>query len=245
MDVRRVKQAVHEKLHRLGFDIVPFSGAYFLMKLRVETMERLAINTVIDVGANRGQFVDEIRSSGWQGDVLSFEPLPTVFAQLSRRAAGDPGWTAIEVALGEVNGTREINVAANTWSSSLLPIADTHLAAAPASRYVERHPVEVRTLDDVLGELGLLEGRIFYLKVDTQGYELAVLAGASAAVQASAAIELEVSLTELYEGQPLIVDVLRHMLDLGFVPISMAPSFISDGRVLQRNALFVRAADEP
>jgi FkbM family methyltransferase len=244
VDIRTLKESFHARLHRLGFDVVPFSGAYFPQKFRVETMARLGIDVVVDVGANRGQFVDEIRAAGWHGDVVSVEPVRAVYVELESRAARDPKWQTVQAAMGEVTEPRSLNISENTWSSSLLPIADAHLRAAPTARYVGEETVMMRELDAVLSDLGLLDGRILYLKADTQGYELGVLKGAANAINTCAAIELELSLLTLYDGQPLVREVIQYLLELGFVAVSMAPSFSSEGRVLQMNGIFERVAEQ-
>jgi FkbM family methyltransferase len=239
MDLGRFKTVAHQTLHRLGFDVVPYSGRYFSSKLRVETMRRCGVSLVLDVGANEGQYVEEIRRDGWAGSVVSLEPLLDVYRVLALKTQSDERWTALNIAAGAIAAQRVINVAGNTWSSSLLPLTERHTDAAPASRYVSTEIVKIEPLDDIV-DLLRINDNTFYLKADTQGYELEVLAGAVAVLQRTAAIELELSLVELYEGQPLFADVMRSVRDLGFVPIDLSPCFVAGGETLQMNGLFVR-----
>jgi FkbM family methyltransferase len=240
MDIRQLKTRVHSLLHRCGFDIVPYSGRYFPSKRRIETMYRTGVSVVIDVGANRGQFVDELRGGGWHGPVVSIEPHPSAYAVLADRADADHLWSTINVAVGAKRGAAVLNLADNDASSSILPMTDRHRAVAPESRFGESIEVVVETIDSVVEDRHL-DGT-FYLKIDTQGYELEVLRGAVATLEACAAVELELSLEELYEGQPLMADVSRWLLDQGFIPIAQWPILVDPGGApLQMDAIFVRA----
>ena len=234
--LRDLKAAAHDRLHRIGFDVVPYTGRYFPSKRRVETMLNLGVRLVIDVGANTGQWATQVRRDGWKGDIVSLEPLPNAFRELESNVADDPRWSAVSVAAGSGPEEKRLNVAANSASSSLLPAGAIDI---PAARYVDSVLVRVESLDSTLTRLGFLPGPN-YLKVDAQGYELEVLHGASETLKHSVAVELELSLAEFYEGQPLAADVLRYMLDAGFVPMSLDPVLFLDGQVLQMDCLFTR-----
>ena len=81
-----------------------------------------------------------------------------------------------QCALGAEEGTSEINIAGNSWSSSLLDMARAHANAAPESAYVGKYVIEVKTLDSVYSEYANDNSRPF-LKIDTQGYTKQVLDG--------------------------------------------------------------------
>lgn len=229
-------KAVHGGLHRLGLDVVPYSGRYFPGKLKVETMQRLGVAAVIDVGANTGQYAREIRRAGWRGRIVSFEPLPNAFLDLLANQRGDASWEVRNYALGAARGQAAINISRNSWSSSFLPIAELHIDSAPDASYVGTADVPVERLDDQIGD----ESGPLYVKVDTQGYELEVLKGAEESLRRTVAVELELSLGRLYEGSPLAADVIRYMADSGFVPIGIEHGFhASDGALLQMNVIFV------
>src|SRR5205823_1885414 len=145
----------------------------------------------------RGQFASELRKDGWDGEIVSFEPLPSAYAALATRASSDTQWTAVNVAIGAARGVATLKVAGNEVSSSLLEMSERHRAAAPESEFVEEVDVNIETVDSVVAKWHL--GGRFYLKIDTQGYELDVLLGADSTIDACPAIELELSLEELYE----------------------------------------------
>jgi FkbM family methyltransferase len=239
VETRRIKTRIHEAFHRCGFDIVPYTGRYFPSKRRIETMRATDVTTVVDVGANEGQFVHEIRRDGWAGPVVSIEPLPAAYSALTDKASRDHLWTTINVAAGAARGVATLNIADNQVSSSLLAMDERHHAAAPGSRFIESIDVVVETIDSLAAEHHFA-GR-FYLKIDTQGYELEVLEGAALTINACAAIEVELSLEQLYEGQTLMPEIVRWLLDHGFNATALWPSFVrSDGVPLQMDGIFVR-----
>jgi len=219
----------------VGVDIVPYSGRYFAARRRIEIINALDIDLVVDVGANEGQFGRELRGQGYRHRITSFEPLSSAFDSLTKNC--DNSWNAHRFALGAAIGRTFLNRSRNSWSSSLLPIMSRHVQASPSSCYVSVEEVNVRTLDSFE-----LEGRI-YLKIDAQGYEMKILEGAEQTLdRAVVALELELSTTPLYEDQILMGDVLDAIRDRGFVVLSLAPAF-TDPRtqeILQLDGIFAK-----
>ncbi|MGH3001566.1 MAG: FkbM family methyltransferase [Gaiellaceae bacterium] len=201
-----------------------------------------AIETVLDVGANRGQFGSELRSAGFRGRIISFEPLGRPFALLAEAAAVDPLWEAHQLALGGAREQRSMNVAANSASSSFLDIAGTHLTAAPEARTVSAEQVTTVRLDDLAAELAFDPGSTL-LKLDVQGFHLAVLEGATAILNDLAAVQCEISVVPLYLGEPQLIDVLCDLRGRGFELVELEPGFYdpAEGRILQFDGRFVRA----
>ena len=198
------------------------------------------IDTVIDVGANVGQYAALLRAGGYRGQIVSVEPLDSAFAALSARAAKDPRWTALQNGVGEAPGTIDINISANSYSSSVLDINDAHLDAAPDSRYVGTQQIELTTVAHLVDQQGIDPARCL-LKVDTQGYESQVLAGAEPVLGKIAAVQLELSFVELYAGQALFDDHVAALRGHGFELWSLDPGISgSDGRMLQCDGLFMR-----
>jgi hypothetical protein len=126
----------------------------------------------------------------------------------------------------------------------MLPMNATHELAAPNSKYESREEVEIRTLDDLIGEVCDPAGP-FFLKIDTQGYEKAVLEGAAQTLARCAAVQMEMSLVPLYEGGFLFHEGIDRMRDLGFRVFAIYPGF-SDrvtGENFQVDAVFVPARE--
>ena len=212
-------------------------------------LSRTSIDLAVDVGANTGQYGASLRSMGYTGPILSFEPQLHCLAPLRAAAANDGNWTVRPVAVGETDGELDLHVAGNSLSSSLLPMLDRHAEAAPESRYVAVERVAVRRLDDELAVEPWSRARNIWLKVDTQGYEWPVVLGAETTLQRTAVLEMELSFTPLYEGQRLFSELVAELEQRGFVPSSMHEVFVdpANGRLLQVDGLFVReeAAGRP
>ena len=197
---------------------------------------------MLDVGAFAGQYVRELRTHGYRGRVVSFEPLAEARGQLCASAAEDPDWSVLDVALGDVDGISSLNVAGNSYSSSLLEMRSEHRQAAPGSAYVGRQEVRVVALDSVFASYRRPGDRV-YLKVDAQGYEDRVLAGAASSLAAIQGVQLEMSLVTLYEGQMLYREMIQLMDAHGFSLMSLEPGFFdpASGRLLQMDGVFFRA----
>jgi len=195
---------------------------------------------ILDVGANVGQFAGEVFRNGWQGRVISFEPLSHEHLTLTAAAAGNSRWTvATRGAIGEQAGQSEIHRAGNSASSSLLPMRREHIDAAAGSAPVGAETIEIRRLDEVDG---IPREAQLFLKIDTQGYEMSVLRGAKGLMPRIKGMLVEVSFAQLYDGQPLAFEVLEHLTHLGYRVHDLTPGFYhpTTGRMLQANIIVIR-----
>lgn len=232
------KLAVRRVLYPRRLDLVadPYPARIVAM------LEHLGIGTVLDVGANIGQFATALRASGYRGTIVSCEPLSDAFAHLRRRAGHDPSWEVRQTAVGRESGTARINVSANSFSSSLLEMTAAHTSAAPGSETVAAETVPLTTLEELARELDVDPDRTL-LKIDTQGYEPQVLDGAGPLVGKLAAISLELSFVPLYAGQQLFDELVARLREAGYVLYAIEGGFGDKrtGRMLQCDGLFVRA----
>ena len=202
-----------------------------------------SIDVVLDVGANVGQFGSELRRVGYKGVIVSFEPLSSARVKLKAAAGHDPLWRiADRAALGATDGEVDLNIAANSASSSVLPMLKRHADAAPESVYVGSERVPLRTLDDLVERYVDPESRIF-LKIDTQGYEDRVLEGGRHTVERAVGLCVELSFVPLYGGQLLYKEMVPRLEALGFELWNLTPALIdaSDGRLHQVDGTFFRA----
>jgi len=194
----------------------------------------LDINCVLDVGANRGQFAEELRSIGYAGRIVSFEPLPQEFAHLSGRFAHDDNWKGFQLALGSEDRTMNINVQRLSVLSSLLdPIEE---GASVAS-----HEVSVRRLDALFPSLVVgIEPRVF-LKMDTQGYDVEVFNGASGCLGSVHGLQSELSVRPIYLGMPHYVQALEIYERAGFDLYNLSVvSRGGDGGLVEMNCFMSR-----
>jgi FkbM family methyltransferase len=200
------------------------------------------VDLVVDIGANDGGYGRGLRAGGFQGNILSFEPLPEAHRKLLESASKDPRWyVADRQAIGDAEGEIEINVAGNSASSSVLPMAAAHLNAAPQSRYVGTVKSQIARLDSVRHNTLEAACKVF-IKIDTQGYEMPVLQGAGKTLARAHGVQLELSLTTLYEGQALFKDVIDWLSQRGFHLWGVVPGFTDPetGRMLQMDGVFFR-----
>jgi FkbM family methyltransferase len=173
-------------------------------------LESLAINCVLDVGANHGQYAQELRRIGFSGKIISFEPVRSEFALLDKSFKDDTRWSGYQVALGSADGSATIKVPRLTVLSSLLaPIRDD-----PEARL---EPVEIRRLDGLFRTVteAVPNPRVL-LKMDTQGYDLEVFNGAAGCLDSICALQSEISIQPLYRGMPHYLDALRVYEQAGF-----------------------------
>jgi FkbM family methyltransferase len=212
------------------------------MSTLIAFLEHRGIDTVLDVGANDGQFASSLRSMGYEGRIVSFEPISAVFAQLSDRAARDERWVVRQLALGARAEEAQINVSQNSVYSSLLPLTplatefDTHAAV------VRSETVRVARLDDIFSEFA--GGRVF-LKIDTQGFEQAVLEGGPQALTTILGVQLELPVEHLYVDVWSLEDALAFMRGKSFVPAQIHPvNMLSDDptAAIEFDVLFRRSA---
>ena len=208
----------------------------------VDVMRKLDIDTVIDVGANAGQYVSDIRELGYRGRIVSFEPIREVYERLRTTARGDKLWDVHNFALGEKAGEQQINVSKDTVFSSFKH-PDSYLTQTfTASNLVRTEPVEVIRLRDFLDDHPEF-GRSTYLKVDTQGFELEVLKGAGPWLSRIKALQLELPMRQLYDDQPTWVTMVEWLAGRGF-QVAMAKENNYDRStmsLLELDVVFVRA----
>src|SRR5262249_17498741 len=128
-------------------------------------MRRCSIDLVLDVGANEGQFARSLRSAGYIGKLISFEPLSPAFSALTMKCDQDPEWDCHKLAIGDRDGEAIINVSANSQSSSLLAVHDRTVVLNRGISYVGKETVALRRLDTLLPEL--TQAQRIFLKIDT------------------------------------------------------------------------------
>jgi len=236
-----LKSFAKRQLRELGYTVGRYDAIRDPVAVRKRFFDRLDLNVVFDVGANTGQYARALRRDGYRGRIVSFEPMSEPFNSLQGHAKDDPCWTAHRYAVGDTAGESTINVAGNSWSSSLLPMTPRHAQAAPASAFVQKENIRVIRLDDVF-EDHVRDGDRAYLKIDTQGYTAKVLSGAEKSLARIAGLEVEMSLVPLYEGEPLIGEIIERLYRKGFTLVLIKPEFtdVSSGQQLQVDGIFVR-----
>lgn len=181
-------------------------------------LKSLAVDCVFDVGANVGDFAAELRIVGYEGLVVSVEPDPAAYRQLAARAISNPKWITLEAALGSVAGQEQFNIMARSdFNSFRKPTSDETHSFDDMNTVVDTVSVKVTTFTELLNELERVH-RISrpYLKMDTQGYDSEVFAGASGALDRIVGMQSEVAVKRIYESTPDWCQSLKCYQSSGF-----------------------------
>lgn len=206
-----LKQLIKRVVNKFGFDIKkfqPYSDTLGWVK-------HLNIMTVIDIGANTGQFATAIRQKLPSASIYSFEPIQSCYEKLKETMRGDAHFQAFNYALGDIDTTKEINVSSYSPSSSLLPMADLHKRTFPHTKEtVKKETTAIKRLDAIFPALECPKN--IMLKMDVQGYEDKVIKGAVNTLAHISAVLTETSFYPLYEGQMLFSEIYELMKNVGF-----------------------------
>lgn len=234
------KQLLRKTLNLLGLDIVrrQQSPMNSLLGLR-----RIPISTVIDVGANEGQFAKKISKFFQEARIYCFEPVPAPFKKLSEWADAQDGRIKVfNTALGNHQGIVELfDHLEHSPSSSFLRTTKTCERLYPFTKNQRSIPVHLETLDKIAVNLSEPLIPEILIKLDVQGYEKSVIEGGAETFRRAAACIAEVCLDELYENQATFKDIYLLLDNLGFDYVgNLDQVFAEDGHVVYIDAVFVR-----
>jgi len=233
---------LHHIARRLGYDLVPRKKAKTPNTQLIALLRHHRIDTVLDVGANVGQFGQRLRKGGYDGRIISFEPLPSAHEHLLTLSAPDPDWTiAPRMAIGDSDGEIDIQVSAETDMSSILPQSDLLKEISPTSAIQATERVPIHRLDSLAKDYVNAEDRVL-LKVDTQGFEPQVLDGAEALLPQLVGIQLEMSLLPIYEGEHDYLTMIQRLAAAGLTLQLVLPGYFERklGRMLEIDGVFIR-----
>jgi len=240
MDLRRQIKIFLRKA--AGYDIVRFTPEFHPLARRKKILASFNIDTMLDIGANTGQYALQLRKEiGYVNKIISFEPLSAAFDVLKTNAKSDPNWQVFNFALGDTEEKKEINIAENSYSSSMLDMLPSHLESAPTSRYIGKETITVKKLDYLFSDICKQNANV-YMKIDTQGFEYKVLNGAEKSLSQIDIIQIEMSLVPLYQGEILFDEMLNLMNEKGYNLIAIEPGFANPetGQLLQVDGIFRR-----
>lgn len=170
--------------------------------------------TVVDIGANRGQFSLLCRELFPDASIYSFEPLAGPAGIIRSLFRSAENFQLFVSAIDEKSGMATMNVSRSDDSSSLLPITNQQSEMFPGTEKVNTEQVRVGVLSDYL-ETSDISGSAL-LKIDVQGYELNVLKGCGKLLNQFEHCYVECSYRELYQGQALAPEIMKFMTDSGF-----------------------------
>lgn len=248
-----MRSLINQVLARFNYTIKRIVPAdpeqYFLDHLPEELAARrlllnyYQISTILDVGANTGQYASLTRRLGYKGRIISFEPIQSAYAQLMQNSANDNEWSCVNYALGSEPGTSIIHISKNSYSSSLLDILPSHLEFDNNSAYIDEQEIEIKTLDSVFNQL-FKKGENYLLKIDTQGFEMNVLKGSRQSLSKIAFIQLEMSVEPLYTNETLFYEMYSYLINAGFELFTFENGIRNpkNGKLLQLDGIFINKA---
>lgn len=218
----------------------PFSfAAYELVKgLKAHRCSPL---TVVDIGANEGQFTRAILQTFPAAKIFAFEPLLAAAREFERHFRANDRVRFHRQACGDLAGEAEININTFSQSSSILRLAEYHRSKFPSANEIGKAAVEVVRLDDAIRDYDFNIPAL--LKIDVQGYELHVLRGAKETLSRTQYVLVETCFVPMYEEEPAFEEIMKVLNDSGFR--FMGPLSVlwdeTKGIALQMDALFGRS----
>jgi FkbM family methyltransferase len=206
-----------------------------------EFLERLSIQTVLDVGAHEGEYGQMLRQLGFSGRIISFEPIAASYTALQLASRNDHDWLIHQLALGPTEGTGEMFVTKATDMASLHRPNRLASERFGSAILVERsETVSIETLDRVFPTLAVRPPVL--LKLDTQGHDLDVLRGGARVLCEVAALQAELSVAPLYNDVPQLPEALRVIQDMGFHLTGLVPRTrgLDRLRLIELDVFFIR-----
>ncbi|VXD00783.1 Methyltransferase, FkbM family domain protein [Sphingomonas sp. T1] len=185
------------------------------------------IDCIIDIGANIGQYGRMLRQEvGYTGLILSFEPNPECLAKARAAAAGDDKWFVFDQAVSDADSSKAFSIMANPeFSSFELPDPDQPKLFDTHNDVVRQVQVDAVRLDTLFPRLQKRYGfQRPFLKMDTQGHDHVVLAGAEAVLDQFIGLQSEMPVHRLYAGSMTMPEMLALITSRGFRPSAFVPS---------------------
>lgn len=224
-----------------GFNILrTFKSGYSISSYRI--LEGIGlhcknIETIIDVGANQGQFALASSRKYPNANIISFEPLPELFEVFKRNLKNKEKVKIHNIALGNERGVIDFYRNEHSHASSALPISEKQKEELPITANTTRTEVHVDRLDNIL-KVAELSGSTL-LKLDVQGYEKNVLLGASNLLPKIDYLVFEASFVSMYEGEPLFDEMHVFLKEMDFelvAPVGFLEG--KNGAILQMDFLY-------
>lgn len=207
---------------------------------RFKWLKALGIDTILDIGANEGQFADFLRNTFPDAMIYAFEPLPDCFDTLNARYRSDRRFKAFNLAVSDVSGVVEFHRSPFSQSSSMLPSARFHNENFPFAAGETLITVNSTPLDAIADTLEI--GSRLLIKIDVQGVEEKVFAGGRKTISRADVVLLETNFQQLYEGQLFFKGAVDLMYDMGFVYLgNVASQLLSpiNGTCIEEDSIFV------
>jgi FkbM family methyltransferase len=247
--VERARNVVHQTLRRVLIyvlrqrDNTIYGHDAFLDIVRLSKLMNYTDGAVFDVGANSGQSALRLLREFPNKQIYSFEPHSRTFAELKKNIQKCRNVTAINAALGSENCVAEFFVYENCALNSLAN--DSPFVSRFAVSSADVHKVTVTRLDEFCSANGIAS--VHTLKIDTEGFDLEVLKGATLMLEMGRIKFIYVEFNDLFEisnatGGSLVA-IGEFLRKWGFRFVASYTEYVEprDGFFIGCNALFVLA----
>jgi FkbM family methyltransferase len=224
-----------KKIRQSGFDII------YGINQSAAILLNYGINLILDVGANTGQYGMRARALGYQGRIVSFEPVLKSFLELNETARHDPLWTSVNTGCGDRDGKALINTFNLSVMNSILPSTSLIEKEYPQVKGIGQEEISIAQLDTVFDDYYHSSDRVL-LKIDTQGFEKNVLEGAKSSLDKITGVQIELSFVEHYRNETLFKDMVDFLSQKGFTLACLEPLThnLENGKLLQADGTFFR-----
>jgi FkbM family methyltransferase len=220
-------------IFKKGFSIASSQIVHSLFKVDSQ------LKTIIDVGANQGQFALACSYFYKEAIIYSFEPVPETAVMTKLNTKHLKNIKVFEMALGSIEGSIDFYKNEYSHASSALPVSKLQLESHPQTSRTEIIKVPVRRLDDMMESIPS-EGKIL-LKLDVQGFEKEVLMGATSFIKKVDYILFEASFVSMYDGEPLYEEMHSYVSNLGFEIVAPMAFLQTDSlQIMQMDMLYRR-----
>lgn len=234
------KKSILNVINAMGYDLVwkrPSEKAAFL------GLKRYPIRSILDVGANRGQFARLARTVFPDSRIYCFEPLPDAYNDLQIWAEKQDGNVlTFNMAIG--NDSCSVNMHLHREhddSSSILATTELYSQLYPFSREQIEISVSQTTLDDFMINAPSPPESELLIKMDVQGYEERVIEGGTSTLAKARACIIEICIDKLYEKQSTFDNIYRMMRHHGYrYAGNLEQVLAADGHVIYFDSIFIR-----
>jgi len=210
---------------------------------RLLGISKLPIKTILDIGANKGQFLKNIIKVFPDTKIFAFEPVPNAYDRLKKWADKQNGQVKVDrLALGDRDSYLEMNLHKMfSASSSFLPTTELSKSKYPMTQKQEKILVSQKKLDDIFLENEEDLVTDILIKLDVQGYEDKVIQGGYETFKKARACIVEISLDKLYQGQANFKNIFALLSELGYEYKGNIDQISDrDGHIIFLNAVFIK-----
>jgi FkbM family methyltransferase len=219
-----MKKIIGELLLKMGYGIRNISkDREFHKTQKWSFLKNMNIKTILDIGANEGQFAEEIYDIFPEAKIYSFEPLAETYEKLVDNFKLKNRVYTYNIGLGEEDESKLFYLSSGTASSSLLKMGNLHKNLFPHSSSITEQTVTIKKLDNVIQGIHFQDNLL--IKIDVQGAEDKVIRGGLETLSKAKIVVTEVSYTTLYEEQPLFKDIFSLLDKLDFIYFGILEQF--------------------